>query len=358
MLKTYALIGLLASTAACGVGPPQSADAGVADARPTDAVPFTNGVGTLAGAGEAGATDGDRDVARFSNPVNLLVGVDGTLYVADFDNGSVRAVDRAGTVSTLISQPGFVRPFGLAQSATGVLYVETDNDPAGAHTPTSGTVWRVDAGTATVVAANLGRPRGLAVLADGRIATSDYAHHVIRLLDPDTGASTLLAGMLDVPGYVDAAGTAARFSQPYGIAERADGLLVVADHGNHRLRLVNVATGETTTLAGNGTPGFVDGALATAEFNKPQGIAIDSVGTLYISDADNYRVRRIQGTTVDTIAGNGQGGYLDDDDRLAAELYGLEGLSVSPDGAMVFVADGNRGEDVPYNRVRYIKMIP
>ena len=96
--------------------------------------------------------------------------------------------------------------------------------------------------------------------------------------------------------------------------------------------------------------------MATAKFSHPQGIAIAANGDIYITDIDNYRVRRISGDTVETIAGNGEGGYVDSDDRLAAELYGLEGLSVSPDGAMVYVADGDRGDDLPFHRVRSIKM--
>ena len=77
---------------------------------------------------------------------------------------------------------------------------------------------------------------------------------------------------------------------------------------------------------------------------------------MFIADADNFRVRRMKGGVIDTVAGNGTAGYHDDDDRLEAELYGLEGIAVSPDGKTVFVADGGRGEAVPYNRVRSIKM--
>ena len=337
MAKTHVLIGLLATatSAACG-----AAD-GVADAgRPpdagaptADAVPFTSGVSTLAGAAEPGDVDGDRSVARFSDPVNVLLGGDGVLYVADFDNGLVRTVDRAGNVATLVRQAGFERPFGLAMSAAGTLYVQTDNDPQGGHSSTSGTIWRVGAGAATVVATHLGRPRGLAVLADGRIAMADEQRHVIQLLDPATGAVRILAGALDEPGYVDATGPAARFRMPYGIAIRGDGKLVVADYGNQRLRLVDVATAATTTLAGRGVAGFVDGALDRPRSSICRRASRSTAPvTIYVTDTGNYRIRRVRGDLVDTVAGDGIGGYLDADDRLAAELYGLEGVAVSPDG--------------------------
>jgi sugar lactone lactonase YvrE len=356
-------IGCLLTAAACGASASTPADGGVPDdaAGPVaDAAPFTTGVSTIAGVAEAGDRDGDRNLARFANPVNVLAAAGGVLYVADFDNGLVRRVDSGGVVTTLIRQAGFTRPFGLARAPDGTIYVETDNDAHGAHSSQTGTVWRLDltARTARVVATNLGRPRGLAVLADGRVAMADAVHDVVSVLDPATGRVVLVAGAVDVAGYVDATGGAARFSRPYGVAVRGDGKLVITDQGNHRLRLVDPVTGVTTTLAGNGTPAFADGPRATAAFNLPQGIAITPSGDLYVTDTGNYRVRRIHDDVVETFAGNGRGGYLDAADRQAASFYGLEGISVAPDGLRVFVADGSRGEPLPYNRVRVVEVAP
>ena len=111
-----------------------------------------------------------------------------------------------------------------------------------------------------------------------------------------------------------------------------------------------------TTLAGT-IGGFADGSPATALFDEPQGVAMAANGDLFVTDLANNRVRRVTASAVDTIAGDGTAGYLDSDDRLSAELYGLEGLTVSPDGSMVYVADGSRGEDVAFNRVRQINMV-
>jgi glucose/arabinose dehydrogenase len=364
MFKT-AFTCCLATAFGCGStssSNPSSPDGMTADGSgPTaDAAPLTTGVSTLAGTADAGDIDGARNLARFSNPVNVLRGPDGTIFVADFDNGSIRAIDSVGNVSTALKQTGFVRPFGMAFAADGSLFASTDNGPTGLQTLMSGTIWRIDLASqsAVVVATNLGRPRGLVVLADGRLAMADDAHHVIQLLDPATGTVTVLAGTADAMGYVDAIGPAARFNRPYGIATRPDGMLVVTDFGNERLRLVDVATGTTTTLAGSGAVGFLDGTLATAQFSAPQGIAIDAAGDIFITDTNNYRIRRISGDAVLTVAGNGVAGYLDNSVRDAAELYGLEGLTVSPDGSMIYVADGSRGDPVPYNRVREIDMTP
>jgi DNA-binding beta-propeller fold protein YncE len=96
--------------------------------------------------------------------------------------------------------------------------------------------------------------------------------------------------------------------------------------------------------------------MATARYNHPQAMSAAANGDIYLTDLGNFRVRRISGDKIETIAGNGMGGWVDSDDRLAAELYGLEGISVVPDGSMVYVADGNRGNAVPFNRVRQIKL--
>jgi sugar lactone lactonase YvrE len=320
-------------------------------------VPFTNGVSTLAGMATAGYVDGSRKIAQFSNPVNVAYR-NGVLYVADFDNGKLRAIDTGTFItSTVIARPGFQRPFGLAFAADGTLYVTTDNDQTGNHTAMSGTIWKVDvtAHTATVVANAVGRPRGITVLPDGRLAVADYLHQVIELVATDTGKVTPIAGAWDAKGMVDGAGSVARFSSPYGVALGSDGKLIVADYNNNRIRVVGL-DGTTATLAGTGTQGFADGAMNAAKFSTPEGVSVAANGDVYITDLGNFRVRRITGGHVDTVAGNGTGGYVDNDDRLASELYGLEGLAVVPDGSMLYVADGSRGDPVPYNRVRQIKL--
>ena len=320
-------------------------------------LPFTNGTSTLAGMADAGYIDGARKVAKFANPVNVAYR-DGILYVADFDNGKLRAIDVDSHVTTtVIAQQGFQRPFGMAFAPDGTLYVSTDNDPNGGHTLMSGTIWKVDvkARKATVLAKAIGRPRGLAVLPDGRLAAADYMHHVVEVIDVRTGQTQVIAGAFDTKGMVDGTGTVARFSSPYYVAVRSDGKLVVTDYDNNRLRLVAL-DGTTTTLAGATQAGFADGAMTSARFTNPQAMSTADNGDIYITDANNFRIRRISGDKVETVAGNGTGGWVDNDNPLASELYGLEGLSIVPDGSMLYVADGSRGEGLPYNRVRQIKL--
>jgi sugar lactone lactonase YvrE len=355
MLTTKIALGVLAAGLVAGcatdggmVGGPVGDDDGD--------VPFTAGVSTLAGTEEAGFVDGSRRDARFNNPVNVAYR-DGKLYVADFDGSKLRVIDvNTHDTSTIISQQGFQRPFGLAFANDGTLYVSTDNNPNGGHTLMSGTIWRVDIGkkSATPIATDIGRPRGIAVLPDGRIVAADRLHHVVEVIDPGSGAVTVLAGTWDSQGMVDGSGAAVRFASPYGIAVRSDGKLVVTDFDNHRLRVVGM-DGTTATFTG-ATAGFADGAMPNARFSHPQGISLAANGDMYVTDLDNFRVRRIVGEAVQTIAGNGNGGYLDSDDPLAAELFGIEGLSIVPDGSMLYVADGNRGDGAPFNRIRQVKL--
>ena len=351
-------LALLLVVGGCAVTPGGGGGGGGGGDGGSMAPPFTNGVSTLAGAGDAGYVDGNRDVARFHNPVGVAYGPDGLVYVADFDNSKLRAVASDGTTTTVVAQDNFVRPFAMAFAPDGTLYVVTDNDQTGkGHDSMSGTVWRVDvhAKSAAVVADAIGRPRGITVLTDGRLGLADYQHHVIETLDPRTGKLVIVAGAWDQPGFADGVGTTARFSQPYGLVQGSDGRLIVCDYDNNRLRSVGL-DGSVTTIAGTGKAGFADGAMSSAQLFHPQAIARDQAGDLFVTDSDNYRVREISGTQIKTIAGNGTGGYIDDDNRLASELYGLEGVASRPDGKMVYVADGSRGDSVPYNRVRQVDL--
>ncbi len=320
---------------------------------------MTNGVSTLAGFSQPGYLDGNRQVNLFNNPTGVAMGPDGKLYVADFDNSKLRVIDMEGNATTLIAKQTFSRPFGLV-FVGNTLYASTDRDGQGQHDPVgstdqmNGSVWKIDtsARTATLVVEKIGRPRSMAALSDGRIAIADYAHHVIQILDPATATVSPLAGSWNVKGSADGSGSSAQFNEPYGIVQRADGKLVVADWGNNSIRLVGL-DGSVSLLAGGGS-GYADGAGAAAKFNHPQGLA-KAGDDIYITDIDNYRVRKLSGNNVSTVAGDGTPGYKDDDNKAAGQFYGLEGIAAKSDGSLLFIADGTRGEDVPYNRIRMIK---
>lgn len=155
-------------------------------------------------------------------------------------------------------------------------------------------------------------------------------------------------------GYLDdPVGTNARFSGPSDIAVAPNGNVYVSDRSNHRIRQITSA-GAVTTIAGTGVAGWSDNTTGTsAQFNAPMGIDIDNGGNnLYVADAGTHRIRRIALTApyaVTTIAGNGTAGYLDSATGTSAQFNNPYGLAVASTG-VVYVAEANG------NRIRSISV--
>jgi sugar lactone lactonase YvrE len=352
-----------------GVACPAPPDGGAApdgSAPPAgpDSVTFLGNVtvSTIAGMGAKGLMDGTVAEALFTDPVSVAIEPGGSLVVCDFENDAIRRVANPGgtvAVSTLTKQVGFTRPYGMVLDGNGVLYVDTDFNVTGGKTSTTGTIWKVDTttGIATVVAADVGRPRGLAALSNGHLVLGDYQNARIRLLDTSTGLVTDLAGFAGCPGMVDAQGTDARFGIPYGVGVMPDGRIIVADEGNHRLRAVTSA-GVVTTYAGDGGDGTVDGARLASRFSHPTALAIDAAGDVFVTDYIALRIRRVAvDGTVTTVAGDGTKGFMDGAGA-AAQFYGIEGIAVTADGKTLYVADGSLGDGGPHNRIRKVEIGP
>jgi sugar lactone lactonase YvrE len=163
------------------------------------------------------------------------------------------------------------------------------------------------------------------------------------LLAGAASAQSLTIGTLAGPrtggGYVDAQGSAARFSEPTGVALEPSGSIVVADTGNHVIRRVS-PDGVVTTVAGrSGLPGFADGAAAEARFNTPNGVAVDSAGAIYVADTGNHVIRRIAPNgTVTTLAGTPRTSGTADGTGAAARFTFPYGLDVDANNEII-VAD-------------------
>ncbi|WP_428267590.1 hypothetical protein [Haliangium sp.] len=345
---------------------PTDAPIDAADIDATPLPPLGPGAATLSGGEQPGVTDGPRGTARFNNPVGVAVGPDGNIYVTDFDNSLVRRVTPDGEVTTLVDRQDFVRPFGITFAPDGTLYVQTDGNDGGGLSATTGTIWEIDTGdgSAQVVARDVGRPRGLAALSDGRLVLVDYSAHYVQLLDPSqaTPAPTPLAGSPGVPDYADGNGTSARFNRPLGVVVADNDDIYLVDSENHCLRKLTIA-GEVTTVTGTPqTPGSADGTLAEAGFNLPYALAQDSAGSLYLSEQGTARIRKLDltGDAVTTIAGTGTAGYQDAEDPLQAQFFGLEGMDTDGADTYLYITDGNRGEEppdsFPYHRVRRLSL--
>jgi trimeric autotransporter adhesin len=175
-----------------------------------------------------------------------------------------------------------------------------------------------DGGLAT--AAQLNQPTCAVSDSAGNLYIGDVATYTVRKVEAATGIISLYAGN-GTAAYSGDGGPAASASiyGPAACALDSAGNLYLADVGNNVIRKITASTGIITTVAGNGvgagtaTGGFSgDGGLATqAELKKPNGIAVDSDGNLFISDMDNQRVREVDAATgiITTIAGNGTYGY-------------------------------------------------
>jgi hypothetical protein len=134
--------------------------------------------------------------------------------------------------------------------------------------------------------------------------------HSIRKMTVASSSIVLLAGGT-APGFAN--GLNASFDSPSGLALSQDGFyLYVADTGNHRIRVVSVSAGSVATLSGSGLPGFQEGYASGSAFNSPKGLATDGVTNLYVADSLNHRIRivALADGAVTTLAGSGVAGTL------------------------------------------------
>jgi sugar lactone lactonase YvrE len=184
------------------------------------------------------------------------------------------------------------------------------------------------------------RPLGMVVDTAGNIYVADSFNHCIRKVTK-AGVVSTLAGSGE-SGFAEGQGTAARFDTPLGLVIRKDGMLLVADSGNHRIRAV-APDGSVSTFSGLGLQGFTDGVAEAARFSSPAGLAIDGSGILYVADSGNNRIRTVSPSgLVSTLAGSGIAGAANGAGD-AAQLSNPSSIAVDSNGYVYFLETGNHG---------------
>jgi NHL repeat len=205
-----------------------------------------------------------------------------------------------------------------------------------------------DGGPAT--AATLDQPTALARDKAGDVFIADTLDNVVREITPD-GVIHLIAGNGTEGNRGEFGGPAVRaeLDNPQGVAVNAKGDVFIADTYNNIVREVS-PRGLISTVAGNGNPGYRgdNGPAWRAELSFPTGLAVDSLGNLYIADSGNNVVRRVSATgVITTVAGNvaadqasgGLGGFSGDGGpATAARLNAPQGVALDQAGDL-FVAD-------------------
>ncbi len=158
--------------------------------------------------------------------------------------------------------------------------------------------------------AQLNGPTGVARGPDGALYICDTANNRIRKVTPDGEISTI-AGT-GAPGWSGDGGPGAQatLKEPYEVRFDAGGNVFWVERGNHTVRKYEAKTRIVTTVAGNGTAGFSgDGGPASqAQLNEPHSIGFDKTGSLYICDVKNHRIRKVNMETgqISTFAGTGE----------------------------------------------------
>jgi sugar lactone lactonase YvrE len=318
-------------------------------------------VSTLAGTPMVlGNADGPGSSAKFKNPTGIAIDKNGTMYVADSGNHTIRQLTPAGVVTTIAGTPGisghqdgpassatFGNLMGMDVDGNGTIYIADQNgcvirvlSSNGAVSTLAGSPGVSGKADGAGSAARFSNLTDVA-LAGGYLFVSDTGNNTIRRVVIATGLVSTFAGQAGVTGQADGTGAGATFSQPLGLELGPDGNLYLADSVNARIRRINPTTAEVGTLAGT-TPSYADGPLATAGFNGPAMVVAMADGSFFTSDGTFGTIRRIAGGQVSTLAGVYGGGPTTERDGsfLEARFLGINGLGFDNQGALL-IADSD-----------------
>ena len=279
------------------------------------------GTGTQGNSGDGGAATS----AQLNAPLSVVVASNGALYISDTYNNRIRKV----TVSTgIISSFGgaIQAPRGLAIDGSGNLYVAAHDehrvykiDSGGNQSVIAGTGAATCAGDgAAATTTSLRYVHDVALDSNGNVYMAENACDKIRKLTVATGVISTVAGTGARGSSGDGGiATSATLHGPRAIILDDLNNIYIADAGNEKVRRVEAGSGNISTFAGTGTTGFSGdgGDAASADLNFPIGLAADCEGSLYIYDGKNNRIRKVTLTNPATCPGGGAAGSSSSSDQ-------------------------------------------
>jgi len=156
-------------------------------------------------------------------------------------------------------------------------------------------------------------PRDLILLDDGRVLVADEHNHCIRMLSANLQEVSTVAGVARTPGFHDGGALQAQFRNPFGLTLLPDGRVLVADFLNHRIRMLSADRSQVSTAAGDGVVYHRDGAAAQAQFCMPADLVSLNDGRVLVADLGNHRIRVLSANllSVGTVAGDGEEAHRD-----------------------------------------------
>jgi hypothetical protein len=317
---------------------------------------------TVAGGGTVGLGDGGPAIdCTLDNPIGIAVDASGNIYIGDRDHHRIRKISNTGIITTIAgtgvsgysgdggpaTNAMMSSPYGVAVDNWGNVYL-TEGEAEGRIRKISlsgiittvaggGAVGLGDGGPATNATLY---PAGVVVDGAGNIYITDAVNNRVRKVNT-SGIITTVAGGGSVIGDGGPA-TAAKMWHPYAIAIDGWGNLYVGEDYGARVRMIT-GSGIITTVAGTGSSGYSgDNIPATiAKVNGPTGVAVDRFGNVYIGDADNHRIRKVDiSGTIFTVAGTGTAGYSGDGSpAVEAELKTPVGVAIHGATGNLYIAD-------------------
>lgn len=332
-------------------------------------------ISTVAGNGSQDfkGDGGAATVASLSNPRAIAVDGEGNIYISDSSNNRVRKVNAATGAITTVAGKGtrdfsgdggpatkasLAFPMGLTLDREGNLFIADARNQR---------IRRVDAKTGIIttvagqgirglggdngpaLSALLAYPTSVAVDEAGNLYIADSENGGIRRVDRKTGIISSVVGEGTPGAKTDSGGTPTirgLLVAPVGLTYDGKGSLYVADAFLNRVKKVEVATHKVTIVAGKGVNQYCgdNGPAKEACLNQPAGVALDAEGNVYIADAGNDRVRRVDAKSgvVTTVAGTGQRGFSGDNGPATkANLAFPTGVTIDPKGRIVIVEPNN-----------------